>query len=155
MKKLSWKQAEKLIEKLGGKIKKDRFKPDYIIGITTGGLIPLYFLAKQLDINNILTISASSYEKNKRKKKTTITYLPRINLKNQRVLLVDEVAETGKTLKKITKVVIKKYKPREIKTATIAIHQEKCAPKPNYWIIATREWLVFPWEKKDFPEYFR
>jgi len=154
MRKLSWEQAEKAIEELGDKIKVSGFKPNYIIGITTGGLIPLYFLAKQLDIDNILTVSASSYEKDKRKE-TVITYLPEIDLKNKKVLLVDEIAETGESLKKMKEAIVKKYKVGEIKTATIGVNKDKCTFEPDYWIITERGgWVVFPWEREDFPEYF-
>jgi len=155
MKKFSWEQVEKAIEELGNKIKSSGFKPDYIIGITTGGLIPLALLAKQLDIDKILTVSASSYEKDK-KKKTVITYLPVVDLKNQKILLVDEIVETGETLKKMTEAIIKKYKVGEIKTATIGVNRDKCIFEPDYWIVAeSGEWVVFPWEKDDFPEYFQ
>ena len=80
MKKLSWEQIDKSLEELADKIKASDFKPDYIIGITTGGLIPLYFLAKKLDINSILTVSASSYEKDKQKEleKSINNHLERI-----------------------------------------------------------------------------
>lgn len=153
MKKLSWKQIKKSIEDLGNKIKEDGFKPDYIIGITTGGLIPLYFLAKQLEIDNILTVSASSYEKNKRKE-TVITYLPEIDLKNKKVLLVDEIAETGESLQKMKNAIIEKYQVGGIKTAAIGANTDKCTSYPDYWIVAEKgEWIVFPWEKEDFSEY--
>ncbi len=43
---LSWKGIEDSLEQLACKIKASGFLPDYIAGITRGGLIPLYFLAK-------------------------------------------------------------------------------------------------------------
>src|SRR3989344_6796701 len=102
MAKLSWDDVEKITDQLVEKIKDSSFKPDYIIGITTGGLIPLYFLAKKLDdMDNILTITATSYDKD-RKKDLRILYLPKVDLSNKKVLLVDEIAETGDTLKAIS-----------------------------------------------------
>jgi len=154
MLKLSWEQIEEAIEELGNKIKASGFEPDYIIGITTGGIIPLGLLVKQLGVRNILTISASSYEKDKRKE-LFITYLPEIDLSNKKVLLVDEIAETGETLKSISDTVAGKYKTSQIKTAVIAINKEKCVSVPDFFVVEEpKEWVVFPWEKKEFPEYF-
>lgn len=154
MKKLSWGDIEEITDELADKIKASGFEADYIIGITTGGLIPLYFLSKKLDIDNILTISANSYEKEKQKK-LEITYLPEIDLDNKKILLVDEITETGTSLKGIIDAVKDKYKITEVKTATLCVNTDKCKFYPDFHVIEEKgEWIVFPWEKKDFPEYF-
>ena len=49
MTKLTWEDIEKMTDELAMKIRAADFKPDYIIGIITGGLIPLYFMARKLD----------------------------------------------------------------------------------------------------------
>ena len=82
-----------MTDELAAKVKESDFAPDYIIGITTGGLIPLYFLSKKLDVENILTISASSYHKEE-KGDLRVTYLPNVDLKDKKILLVDEIVET-------------------------------------------------------------
>ena len=154
MQKLSWEQVEAAFDKLADQIKEAGFKPDYIIGITTGGLIPLYFLAKKLDINNILTVSATSYE-GQQQKTLRITYLPEIDLRGKRVLLVDEIADTGNSLKAVSDAVVSKYSVGELKTATLAVNKDRCKFYPDYHVLTEQgEWFVFPWEKEDFPEYF-
>jgi len=156
MVKLSWEDIEKITDELANKIKVSGFNPDYIIGITTGGLIPLYFLAKKLDdIDNILTISATSYDKD-RKKDLRIIYLPKVDLSGKKVLLIDDIAETGDTLKKISEVIINQYKVGELKTATLGANTDKCKFYPDFYVVEEKgEWVVFPWEKDDFPEYFQ
>ena len=154
MKKLSWEQTDKGFEELADKIKASGFKPDYIIGITTGGLIPLYFLAKKLNLDNILTVSASSYEKDKQKK-LEITYVPDRDLSNKKVLLVDEIVETGVSLKGVVEALTKKCNIGELKTATLAVNEDTCKFFPDFYAVSVHgEWLVFPWEQEDFPEYF-
>lgn len=154
MKKFSWEGIEKVIDELCDNIKESGFKPDYIICITRGGLIPLYFLAKKLGIDNVLTISANSYEKEKQKE-LEITYLPEINLKGKKVLLVDEITDTGVSLKGVSDVILTKYNVGELKTATIVVNKEKCKFYPDFYVVLTKgEWVVFPWEKTEFPEYF-
>jgi uncharacterized protein len=154
MKKLSWEQVEKLADRLAAKIKTSDLEADYIIGITAGGLIPLYFLAKKLDIDNILTVSATSYDKDKQKE-LKITYLPEIDLSNKKLLLVDEITDTGTSLKGVSEAIVQKYHPSELKTATLAVNKERCKFYPDFHAMSEEgEWLVFPWEKEEFPEYF-
>lgn len=152
--KLTWKDIEKMTDELADKIKASGFKQDYLIGITTGGLIPLYFLAKKLEnINNVLTVSATSYNKDK-KKDFKIIYLPKIDLSNKKILLVDEIVGTGDTLKKISNILINKYKIKELKTATLVVSKNSQLYPDFYALKEKSNWVVFPWDKHEFPEYF-
>lgn len=154
MTKLSWEDIERITDELALKIKESGFVPDYIIGITSGGLIPLYFLTKKLDIDNILTISASSYNKDV-KGEVRVTYLPEVDLAGKKVLLVDEIVETGDTLTTISGAVTSKYNTAEVRTVSLAINKGKCKFLPNYYMLEGDGWVVFPWEKEEFPEYFK
>jgi len=153
MKKLSWDDIEKITDELASKIKASGFVPDYIIGITTGGLIPLYFLAKRLDCLNMLTISVNSYVKDK-KGDLKILYLPEIDLSNKNILLVDEIAGTGGTLKEISNILIDKYKVGELKTITLVVLKDSQFYPDFYVLEEGSGWVVFPWDKHEFPEYF-
>lgn len=154
MEKLSWEHIEEIVDELADKIKASGFQPDYIIGITMGGLIPLYFLAKKLDIDKVLTVSATSYEKDKQKE-LKITYLPEIDLRGKKVLLVDDIVDTGNTIKGVSEAVIGKYNPGELKTAAFVVNKDRCKLLPDFYAFEEPgEWVVFPWEKEDFPEYF-
>src|SRR3989344_4110842 len=98
---LSWKQLERLVRKFANKIFPGSWKPQCLIGITVGGIIPLALLADEFGTKNIATVSARSYSK-KRQGKLRITSLPEIDLRGKRVLLVDEIADRGTTLKRIS-----------------------------------------------------
>ena len=143
---LSWRQVQALGEKLSRQISASEFKPDYLVGIAVGGLIPLALLAEALEIKNIATISVNSYNGTKRGR-LHVGYLPKIDLKNKKILLVDEIAETGETLKQVLKILIGRYRVGEIKTATLAINKAKCKFLPNFFAFENNKWIVFPWEK--------
>ena len=152
--KLTWDDIENITDELATKIKASGFKPDYIIGITAGGLIPLYFLAKKLEnISNILTISVNSYDKNQ-KRDFKIFYLPEIDLSNKKILLVDEIAGTGDTLKEVSSILIDKYKVRELKIVTLVVLKDSKFYPDWYGLEKQDDWVVFPWDKSEFPEYF-
>ncbi len=149
MRNLYWEDIEKATKELADKIRISGFRPEYIIGITAGGLVPLGLLVKQLKIEKILTISAKSYD-NKKRKELDVIYLPQIDLSNKKVLLIDEIADTGTTLKEISDIIIKKYKAKELKTATIVVNKSRCKFWPDFSaIIEEKEWIVFPWEKEE------
>lgn len=151
--KFSWEDVEKNIEILAGKIKKDGFDADYIIGITKGGLVPLGLLVAKLDVDKILTVSATSYEKNEQKN-LEITYLPDVNLSGMKILLVDEIADTGETLKKVSQAILDKYNVSQLKTATLIVNGNNCNYLPDFFASSVKDWIVFPWNKEEFPEYF-
>ncbi|MBI3379859.1 hypothetical protein HY029_03840 [Candidatus Gottesmanbacteria bacterium] len=153
MKILSWNEILKSIDKLAEKIQFSGFLPDYLIGVTTGGLIPLALLSKNLNIENIITITATTSEKDG-KKEWKITYMPEIDLKDKKVLLIDEIAETGTTLQKIKDAVVEKYKVKEIRIATIGVNKDYCKNFPDYYILEeSGDWIIFPWEREEFPDY--
>ena len=154
MKRLSWAQIDEAADELVAKIKASGFEADYIIGITRGGLIPLGLLSKRLDVKKILTVSARSYNK-KKKGELEITYMPDVDLAEKKLLLVDEIADTGNTLHTIADMLVAAYKPRELRTATLIVNTDRCEFYPDFWVLAeTGDWIAFPWEKEDvFPPY--
>lgn len=147
-KQISWKDVDKSVLKIVEMVKQSGFKPDYLVGIAVGGLIPVTLLAKKLKTHNVVTIQACSYEKQKQNKVKVIN-LPNINLKNKKILLVDEIADSGNTLKAVSTILVKEYGIKQIKTATLAINPEKCKFVPDFYTIKTDCWIVFPWEAKE------
>jgi hypoxanthine phosphoribosyltransferase len=63
---------------------------------------------------------------------------------NKKVLLVDEVADTGQSLK-LAKERVVKEKPRKLRTVTMYMKPWSLI-EPDYWGLRTSSWLVFPWE---------
>ncbi len=146
---LSWEEVEKMANDLAEKIKGSGFKPDYLVGITTGGLVPLGLLAKRLDFEGILTVSTASYDDEHNQKELKITYLPEVDLKGEKILLIDEIADSGTTLQKLREVFMDRYQAGELKMATLAVNKAKSVIVPDFYAVAgTGEWIHFPWEVK-------
>jgi hypoxanthine phosphoribosyltransferase len=153
MKSLNWNEVQKAAENLAKKIKKSGFKPDYLIGITTGGLYPLALLAKKLDCKSILTISAKSESKDGKKRVEAI-YLPKINLKRKRVLLIDDITNSGATLIKISNIITEHYQPKALRTATLGANMDMAKTTPDYYeLVEKGDWIKFPWEDEKFNPY--
>jgi uncharacterized protein len=153
MKRLYWSEVEDAIEKLAEKIEQSQFKPDYIVGITSGGLFPLAFLVKRLKVKNIFTITARKVKEGDQEH-LKIAYLPRIDLTGKKVLLVDEIAQSGTTLHALANT-IRGLGAETLKTATFAVNTDACEMWPDYYVLIEQgDWIMFPWETKDeFPPY--
>ena len=145
---ISWENIESAVKYLANQIKEDGFEADYIIGIAVGGIVPLGLLSKELEVKNILTVSTRSYKKEKQGE-PDILYFPEVNLSGMKILLVDEIANTGATLKKVFQAVKDKSVIGEMKTATLAINKKNCKFLPDYFAFSSENWIAFPWDKNE------
>ncbi len=145
---LSWEELEDLVTKLAEQITASGFKPDCLVGIAVGGLIPLAILSRRLNNKNVTTITARSYE-NGVQNDLHISTKPGLDLTGKSVLLIDEIADSGRTLTEIGKLLKETYSVGEIKIATVAVRSDKSKLTPEFHVLTATQWIVFPWEKKD------
>lgn len=144
---ISWRRVEKLAAQLARKIKASGFKPDYVVGIAMGGLIPLALVAENLKVQNVATISARSYdEKTNKRGKLVISHVPRLQARGKKILLVDEIADTGATFVAVSKILKSKCGAKHIKTAAIVVNTTRCRFLPDFSVLEVDRWVVFPWE---------
>ena len=94
-----------------------RNKEVIIIAILKGSVLFLHDLFEHLDFkNSIEYVDISSY---KGKNRNQLISLPfKINVKNQNILIIDDICDTGNTLRFITKL-IKKDHPKSIRTSVL------------------------------------
>ena len=141
---ITWKEIEKYSLDLAAQIKQD-FKTDAIIGIGTGGFIPTTFLSKILKVKTVGAFSAHSYC-DKKQCTLEVESEPKMDLKGKKVLLVDDLIDSGITMIEIKKRLLTKYKAREVRLAVYFVNKNHCKDYPDYWIKENEGWIVFPWE---------
>ncbi len=152
---LEWNEFLRAVHLLGEMIRESDFKPDYLVGVATGGLYPLAILAKKLGNKNVHAISVSSYDKNVKRKEMTIHEVPHADFADKNILIIDEIVETGDTLRTLIELFKKTHRPREVRTAAVAVNVTKTSYYPDFWKLSTEtQWTVFPWEREEFPELF-
>ncbi|RJQ34317.1 hypothetical protein C4556_02845 [Candidatus Parcubacteria bacterium] len=144
---LSWRQVEELSRKLVKNVRASGFKPQYLVGITVSGLFPVALVAKVFDTKDVAIVSARSYSK-RRQGKLKVTALPKVDLRGKRVLLVDEIADRGTTLKHISKILKTHYKVGQLKTAVLVVNKKNCETWPDYYMLTVDKWVVFPWDSR-------
>jgi hypoxanthine phosphoribosyltransferase len=120
-------------------------KPDVLVIIAKGGLIPGRILADFLIIDDIGLIEAKFYKSiGTRGEKPYIksATLPSITGKN--VLVVDDVVDTGRTMQLVVDY-LSSHKAKSIKTLAIYV-KPWSTYIPDYYYAQTTKWIVFPWE---------
>ena len=141
--KVSWEELEKDCFELAKKLKNHKF--DRILCISRGGLVWARMFSDLLSLP-VSHLTVVSYQDLKQQKETKITETPN-NLKNQRFLVIDEIVDTGKTLK----VVIDYLKSLKLnRFSTLApIVRSFSKPLPDFYLKIIDEWVIFPYEFKE------
>ena len=143
-----WNQIFNMLLRLADAIKHNKFKPDVIVGVARGGWPPARVLSDLLDNCNLANVRVEFYWGiAKTNKKPVLTQPVSINVLNKKVLIVDEIADTGKSLRLVKKHVVEQG-ASEVKIATI-YYKPWSVIKPDYYVKETISWVVFPWEIKE------
>ena len=144
----SWTKISSLLLNLAKKIQKNGYKPDIIVGVSRGGWIPARILSDLLENPKLANVSTQFYVGiAKTEPEPTIIQPVSISVKDKKVLVVDDLADSGKSLK-IVKSHLKKLGTKEIKIATI-YYKPWSIIIPHYYEKQTKNWIVFPWEQKE------
>ena len=143
---VSWSDLEVLVADLAARI--PRHEVDVMLAITRGGMVPAGMLAYRLGIRNILVAAVEYYDDHgKPGPSPTFFQFPADPLlRGQRVLIVDEVWDSGTTIVAVAErvrqaggiptTVVLHYKPERSKVDAV----------PDYHAATTDAWVVYPFK---------
>ncbi len=99
---VGWEDLDRLVEGLAGRLASQRF--DLLLAITRGGLVPAGMLAYRLRIRNILVAAVEFYDDHGKPgpHPTFLQFPADPLLRGQRILVVDEVWDSGTTIHAVT-----------------------------------------------------
>ena len=144
----SWNQIHKMLINQKEKIRSENFTPDTIIAITRGGWIPARILSDLLEVYDLTTIRVEFYlGLSKTRKKPILTQKLSKQIASKKILLVDDVADSGKSLQ-IAKNHILQKDPRAVKIATL-YKKPQSKVEPNYYEKIAKHWIIFPWDIRE------
>ena len=111
-----------------------------IVAVTRGGLVPAAVIARELGIHMIDTVCITSYDW---KNQGEATILKGVEGNGERLLIIDDLVDTGKTA-----TVVRKMLPE----AYFATVYAKPAGKPMVDVYITEvsqdTWILFPWDSE-------
>jgi hypoxanthine phosphoribosyltransferase len=129
-----------------------RYNIDAIVGIGRGGLIPATILSYTLDVKVLQNFQIESYEGEKTTgihklwQNPEDHFITKFNKRN--VLVVDDLADSGNTLKLVKHFF--EHKDVNLYYATLYFKRgTSFMPDASVREYSTEEWIVFPWEETD------
>lgn len=143
---LSWNRVVRDTIKLSKSIIDSGFKPDIVVAIGRGGYVPARILCDYLLIRDLTSIKVEHWGSAATEtEKAVIKFRLCTDIKDKSVLLVDDITDTGDTLRVSLKY-LKDFGPKTIKTAVL-IHKTCSVIVPDYFIskIIKWHWVIFPW----------
>ena len=142
---VSWQQMHRLCFELSRKIKESDREFDTIVSISRGGHIPSRMLSDFLGLP-IFSVTIQSYKEFKQGK-LEITQKLGMFLEGQNVLVVDEIADSGKTLERAIGY-LTKLRATSVATAVVCVKPQS-NPKPDFFGSVSSDWVIFPYEVRE------
>jgi len=128
--------------KLIAKVK--AFEPEAILSIARGGFTLSHAMAEGLDIRDVQSVRTELYDDDC--KREALTLFGSCHFGVKRVLVVDDIADSGETLRFIMEYLSKNSPDVVFKSATLFYKKSSCC-EPDYWINEANAWIEFFWEK--------
>ncbi len=138
---ISWARFDGLTVELARRA--GEFVPQAVVGVAKGGVFVGAALASALKVEFYpIRISRRSRDSEKLEMPKSSGGMPK-ELKNQRVLIVDDVAASGETLR-LARSLAKKAGARDVRTATLTVKPR--GYRPDYFALETDSLVVYPWD---------
>lgn len=145
---LAWEDIGELTFALAQKILKTNQKYDRLIALARGGVSISQALADALAVKKISIIQTEMYTGINEKSATPIVTQPLSQeITDERVLVVDDLADTGETLLFISQY-LSAQGPKDIKMATL-LRKPWTKVSPDFYVKDSDAWVIFPWEIRE------
>lgn len=140
-----WKDMGDICFALALKILESKKKYDRVVALAKGGWTWARALVDYLNIENIASVQIKFYSGvESTTDKPVILQSLSTSVNKENILLFDDVADSGKTLK-IAREYILKCGASKVDTATL-FYKPRSIIKPKYFIYTTSAWVIFPHE---------
>jgi hypothetical protein len=143
---ISWSEVERLCRRLAQLTRESDYRPDLVIAIARGGYVPARLICDYLHIMGLTSIRIEHYLWGAdRQEKAVIRYPLKADIRGLRVLVVDDVNDSGDTLETATQH-LQVFQPCEIRTAVMH-HKAVTRFTVDYYArkIVKWRWLIYPW----------
>jgi uncharacterized protein len=142
---LSWELFGQASRELAQLVADDGYRPDLILSIARGGLFAAGALSYALNVKNLHMINVEFYTGVDERLDMPVVLPPvpnSVDLAGARVLIVDDVADTGETLK-----LVRDFCADHVAQARCAVIYEKARSlvRCEYVWRRTDRWVDFPW----------
>jgi hypoxanthine phosphoribosyltransferase len=156
---LTWQDVENLTQDVVRKISRGTWRPDYVVGLTRGGLVPANLISQYLEVP-MHTLKVSL--RDEKDDCESNLWMAEDASQGTNILIVDDINDTGTTLDWIAEDWKSSAHPRSaiwkeiwgtsVRVAVLVDNDTSHTTMPiSYWSMdinkeAVPQWIVFPWE---------
>ncbi len=147
---VSWDEIVEWSRGLAEKIESSGWKPDVVVAVARGGYVPARLVCDFLDITDLLSIQSQHWvEAARMAEKAILKYPYRLDLSDSRVLIVDDIVDTGDTLLLAKEFIEREWSPKELRIGALQWISPIAKFKPDYYYMEVKEWVWFqyPWTR--------
>lgn len=142
---MTWDEVGESARFLAQAVHDDGYRPDIILAIARGGLIPAAAVAYALGVKNSFTMNVEFYTDIDQRLDVPMVLPPVpefIDVADSDLLIVDDVADTGRTLQ-----VVQAFCAGKVATVRTAVLYEKdqSLVRCDYVWRRRNSWITFPW----------
>lgn len=143
---ITWEYFYELARKLALAMYEASFHPEIIVAISRGGCVPARVICDYLDVFNLDIIKIEHYHGTHKEKLARLRYPLSADLTGKRVLLLDDVSDTGESFKIGIQHLLDNGAPAELKTAVLH-HKTVSSYTPDYYteVVHNWRWIIYPW----------
>lgn len=137
------------VEAVARRLEGDEWRPDFLVGIGRGGLVPAAFLSHRLGIA-MLSVDHSSGEPGFGEE-LLVKLAAKVEA-GARILIVDDINDSGTTIACLRAAIEARCRGAEERLrVAVLINNGRSKAKAEYWSVEIdreqdKRWFVFPWE---------
>lgn len=143
---ISWERSTALAKRLSDAIRESGYEPDIVIAIGRGGYVPARVVCDYLLHEMLTSIKIEHWGVAAEEKPETIVRFPlSIDVSGARLLVVDDVTDTGDTLTAAVSY-LRGCGAAEVRTAVLQ-HKDTSGYLPDYYAeqVSKWRWIIYPW----------
>jgi len=147
---VSWDEIVEWSLGLGKVIESSGWIPDMVVAVARGGYVPARLLCDYLGVTDLMSLQSQHWvEAAKAAQKAIIRNAYSIEARGLKVLVVDDIVDTGETLALARDFIRAEWKPEDVRTAALQWISPIAKFKPDYYYIEVKDWTWFqyPWTR--------
>ena len=150
----TWQDLDELTFKVSKEVLKAGEDFDLVVALAKGAWPMSRSLVDYLGMGDLASLGVKFYSGiNERKEKPEVYQDLAVDVKGKKVLLFDDVADTGESLL-FAKQYLEEKGARVVKTATLFFKERSCIA-PDFYGSETAAWIIFPFEVREMMNLLR
>lgn len=145
---VTWEEVHDWAFRLARLIEDSGWRPDVVVAVARGGYVPARLVCDVLDIHDLLSVQVLHWGRAAEiTAKAHVKYPVPVKLEGKKVLIIDDICDTGDSLIVARKHLEEAAAPAEIRTGVMQWISSVAKIKPDYYVEEVKDWVwyQYPW----------